>query len=132
MRSSRFSQLCIVLDAALQPAALPVAAQFDAQTLRVHGSLEERDGVHVLEVHGTLEERGFTEGYLTGDRIVALFRGFALSRLPIPGAWNLMVLPKLRAALDLPDWVRPWCAAVIEASRRATRACFGFPSWGVT
>ncbi len=130
MRSSRFSQLCIVLAAVLQPAALPVAAQFDAQTLRVHGSLEERDGVHVLEVHGTLEERGFTEGYLTGDRIVALFRGFALSRLPIPGAWNLMVLPKLRAALDLPDWVRPWCAAVIEGIAARDESLLRIPELG--
>ncbi|MDA0374826.1 MAG: hypothetical protein O2865_13655 [Planctomycetota bacterium] len=93
--------------------ALPLAAQNEAQVRPVQGTLTERDGVMVLEVRGTLEERGFAEGYLTGDRIVSLFRGFALSRLPIPGAWNLMVLPKLRSALELPDWVRPWCDAVV-------------------
>lgn len=94
--------------------ALPLAAQTEAQARPVQGSLSERDGVMVLEVRGTLEERGFAEGYLTGDRIVSLFRGFALSRLPIPGAWNLMVLPKLRSTLELPGWVRPWCDAVVE------------------
>lgn len=83
---------------------------------RLTGSLSTRDGVDVLLLHGTIEERGFTEGYLTAERIRRLFRDFALSDkvIPAPGLWNLLVIPKTRQVLDLPDWVRPWCAAVIE------------------
>jgi hypothetical protein len=114
MRSPKDIRYRSLFAAALLALSLPLAAQATSAPRQVQGSISERDGVVVLEVRGTLEERGFAEGFLAGDRIVSLFRGFALARLPIPGAWNLMVLPKLRSALELPAWVRPWCGAVIE------------------
>lgn len=130
MRSPLKPPFRFSLTAALFALSLPLAAQATTAPQEVRGSLSERDGVMVLEVHGTLEERGYAEGYLAGDRIVSLFRGFALSRLPIPGAWNLMVLPKLRSVLELPDWVRPWCEAVVEGIAARDEELLEIPELG--
>jgi hypothetical protein len=99
-------------------AAAPVLAQSArvAAEPRLTGSLRTADGIDVLYLHGSLEERGFTEGYLTADRIVKLFRDFALSDrvIPNPGLWNLLVVPRTRKLVEVPDWVRPWAAALLE------------------
>lgn len=97
--------------------ALPAQSAIVAApaTPKLSGTLRTRDHVEVLSLHGSVEERGFTEGYLTAERIRALFRDFALSPrvVPQPGLWNLVVVPRTRQRLDLPAWVRPWCDAVI-------------------
>ena len=70
------------------------------------GSIERWDGTAVLHLEGDLAERGFAEGYLCAEELLACFHEFALDHA-VAGrakAWELLV-PFARAQFRRhPEW----------------------------
>jgi hypothetical protein len=99
--------------------AAPILAQPSEAAPELHGHLRTIDGVEVLFLRGDLEQRSFTEGYLVADRIRALFVDFALSKrvVPSPMLWNHLVIPGVRAMVQVPQWVRTRSAALLRGMK---------------
>ncbi len=109
--------------------ALPSFAQETAKPVQLHGHLRTVDGVDVLFLHGDDHDQAFTEGYLCADRLVALVRDFALSDkvVPSPLIWNMLVLPRVRRDVVVPDWVRARYAAMLEGMAAKDEALLEIP-----
>lgn len=80
------------------------------------GRLETVEGTPVLHLTGpTVEERGFAEGYLLADPILACFREFALGHVVAdrPLLWDLLIRPGVAARFTFTEEERRWAAAVV-------------------
>jgi len=102
----------------------PLTQVVDGWTLPPRGGrIEVREGTRVLYLEGDLAERGFAEGYLCADELLECFTEFALGHVVAqrPAAWDLLVLPGVRARFEFPAETRGWAEGVVAGARIARR-----------
>jgi hypothetical protein len=117
---------CVALTAPSIAASLqgPLTRVVDGWALPPRGGrLEVREGTRVLHLEGDVAERGFAEGYLCADELLECFNEFALGHVVArrPLAWDLIVLPGVRARFEFGDDTRRWAEGVIAGATLARR-----------
>ncbi len=72
------------------------------------GRIEDLEGARVLHLSGSLLERGFAEGYLMADEILACFREYALGEVTAgkPLLWDFMIRPVVLTRFTFEQGVR--------------------------
>ena len=78
--------------------------------------LEDREGTRLLFLSGTVEQRGFGEGYLLADDILACFTGFAIPHVcgEEPKLWDVLIRPGVRARFVIDDATEEWAEAIVD------------------
>lgn len=110
--------------AAQEPAQAPAWAAVPP----TGGHLEVLDGTTILHLTGpSLESRGFAEGYLLADEIMACFTEFALDHVVAgkPLLWEVGIRPTLRMKFAFPPEDERWAAAVVAGMEAAREEGIG-------
>ncbi len=99
--------------------ALPTQAS-PSQTPTITGKVIQKKGVPFVYLWGSNQSRGFAEGFLRADAILASFRSWVLSRIQ-PLSWDLLVVPTAMKRFHFPKRFQERAGAIIKGMKAAKK-----------